>query len=99
MREAFMSDGADPSSEIERDRQDRIDELTAGQGPEWDVRYRPGSFGCHELLDRTCLLAEQLEESILSHPACIQNAEWYALAARAVDALRELYQRVGAEHL
>jgi hypothetical protein len=94
-----MSVGVDPSNEIERDRRDRIDELTAEQGPEWEAQYRPGSFGCHELLDRTCLLADPLEKSMLSHPACIQDAEWYALAARAVDALRELYQRVGAEHM
>jgi hypothetical protein len=94
-----MRDRADRSSEIGRERQDLFDELAAEHGPEWEAQYRPGSFGCHELLDRTCLLADQLEKSILSHPSCIQNAEWYALAARAVDALRELYQRVGAEHL
>jgi hypothetical protein len=37
--------------------------------------FLPGTFGCHELLDRTILLAEQVEKSILSHPACIQNRE------------------------
>ena len=94
-----MDLGADRAREIEKDRQGQLDELAAEQGPEWEARYRPGSFGCHELLDRTSLLADQLEKSILSHPSCIQNAEWYALAARAVDALRELYQRVGAEHI
>jgi hypothetical protein len=81
------------------ERQKRIDELTAEHGPTWDEAYRPGSFGCHELMDRTSLLAEQLEKSILSHPSCVRNAEWYALAARAVESLHELYQRVGAEHI
>jgi hypothetical protein len=94
-----MSNTADPSSELEKERQKLIDELAGEHGPEWGAQYGLGSFGCHELLDRTNLLADQLEKSVLSHPSCVANAEWYALAARAVDALRELYQRVGAEHL
>jgi hypothetical protein len=67
--------------------------------PQTTEEYRAGSFGCHELLDRTNMVADILEQFILSHPACVQNAEWYALADKAVAALRELYQRVGAEHL
>ena len=47
-----MDLGNDRAREIETDRQGRIDEL-AEQGPEWEARYQPGSFGCHELLDRT----------------------------------------------
>jgi len=50
-------------------------------------------------LDRTILLAEQVERTILSHPACIQNREWYELASEASAALHELYQRIGSEHL
>jgi len=94
-----MNVGADPSIEVEKERQHPTDELTAEHGSEWEAQYRPGSFGCHELLDRTSLLTDQLERSILAHPSCIRNAEWYALAARAVESLHELYQRVGAEHL
>lgn len=59
----------------------------------------PGSFGCHELLDRSYLLAEQIEEQIASHPACLQNHEWFALAHQAMTALHNLYQAVGGEHL
>ncbi len=94
-----MSAGADSSFELERERQKLIDELAGEHGPDWGAQYGPGSFGCHELLDRASLLTDQLEKSILSHPPCLQNAEWSALASRAVESLRELYQRVGAEHL
>jgi len=94
-----MSIRADLSSEIEEERQKRIDELTAEHGPEWELPFQPGSFGCHELLDRTFLLADLLEKSILTHPSCIRDPEWYALASRAVESLSELYQRVGADHL
>ncbi len=59
----------------------------------------PGSFGCHELLDRTSILADQIDSQVLSHPACIQNSEWFALAHQAMTALHDLYQAVGAEHL
>ncbi len=94
-----MNVGFDPSPEIEKERQRLIGEIRLECGPEWDVPYQPGSFGCHELLDRTSQLADQLEKSILDHPACIRDPEWFALATRAVNALRELYQRVGSEHL
>ena len=85
--------------DTEEERRGRAAEIEAEQGPNWKDDYKPGSFGCHELLDRTNLVADNLEEFVLSHPACVQNAEWYALAEKAVTALRELYQRIGAEHL
>jgi hypothetical protein len=94
-----MSAPAINPTEAEQDRQERPNELTAENGPEWMEQSKPGSFGCHELLDRTSLIAANLEQFVLSHPACVQNAEWYALAEKAAAALHELYQRVGAEHL
>lgn len=85
------------SSDAEVDRQRRIEEMTTEHGPDWSDHFKPGSFGCHELLDRTNLLADTLEQFVLSHPACLLNRDWFALADQAVDALRELYQRIGAE--
>jgi hypothetical protein len=86
-------------SDTDRERQQRLEELTAENGPGWQEQYGPGSFGCHELLDRVALAGDIVEEHVLSHPACALHPDWYALAERAVIALRELYQRVGAEHL
>jgi hypothetical protein len=59
--------------EIESQRQERLRELESDEGEDRLEGFRPGTFGCHELLDRTILLAEQVERSLLSHPACIQN--------------------------
>jgi hypothetical protein len=86
-----------PDSECERQR--RLDELNTEQGSAWVENHKPGSFGCHELLDRTALAGDMVEEYVLSHPACVLNPEWFALAEQAVQALRTLYQRVGGEHL
>jgi hypothetical protein len=83
----------------EQERQQRLAELSAEHDPTWLEQYKPGSFGCHELLDRASLLGDTVEQCLLDHPACVQNRDWYALAERAVDALRALYQRIGAEHL
>jgi hypothetical protein len=85
--------------EPEQDRQQRVDELIAEHGSDWAEQYKPGSFGCHELLDRAAMTSDMVDQLILSHPACLQNAEWYALAEQASTALAELYQRVGAEHM
>ena len=61
--------------------------------------FSPGTMGCHELLDRTAMISDLLENFIISHPACLQNTEWYTLAREAADALHNLYQKVGAVHL
>lgn len=86
-------------SDTEQERQQLADELLTDHGPRWVEQYKPGSFGCHELLDRTSLVADLLEQQVLSHPACVQNPDWFALAEQAVSALRELYQQIGAAHL
>jgi hypothetical protein len=83
----------------EQARQRHAQALTAESGEGWEEAYRPGSAGCHELLDRTALVSDLLERHLLSHPACVARPEWYVLAERAAAALRELYQQVGAEHL
>jgi hypothetical protein len=85
--------------ETESHRQERLRELESEEYKANFEQFLPGTFGCHELLDRTILLAEQVERTILSHPACIQNREWYELASEASAALHELYQRIGLEHL
>ena len=85
--------------DLERERQRHIEELIAEHGPQWSEPYKRGSFGCHELLDRTSMAGDIVEQYVLSHPACAQNQDWFALADRAVAALRELYQRIGEAHL
>ncbi|HUY31993.1 MAG TPA: hypothetical protein VMV69_04370 [Pirellulales bacterium] len=87
------------SHEVEQDRQRQARELSAESGAEWMEGYRPGSAGCHELLDRAALVADMLQQYILAHPACVARPEWYRLAEQATAALLDLYQQVGAEHL
>ena len=94
-----MASGKPGPSEIERDRLQRAGESAAESGERWAEEHLPGTFGCHELLDRTSLVSDLLERHILEHPACVANPTWYRLAEQAADALCELYQQVGAEHL
>lgn len=86
-----------PTENTDRDR--LVAELTEDEGPDWAVRYRPGTVGCHELLDRVSTVADMTERLLVEHPACIANPAWHELASRAATALHELYQHVGAEHL
>jgi len=83
----------------EEERQQLIEELVADQGSDWAEQHKPGSFGCHELLDRTALVVDILERYLLRHPACAQNKEWFELAEQAASALHALYQRIGEAHL
>ena len=94
-----MSRNRESPQEIESQRQESLRELESDGEEARLEHFSPGTFGCHELLDRTILLAEQVERTILSHPACIQNREWYELASEASAALHDLYQRIGSEHL
>lgn len=94
-----MTMQVESEADTEQERQRLITELNAEQGRNWHEQYKPGSFGCHELLDRTSVAARTVEECVLSHPACVQNPEWFSLAEQAASALHELYQRIGADHL
>jgi hypothetical protein len=94
-----MNETAIADTEIEHDRQRQIAELAADSGDDWAREFLPGTSGCHELLDRTAMFADIIEQHLSTHPACVANAEWYELAERAASALRDLYQRIGAEHL
>jgi len=94
-----MSQLTQSIDEVEQLRQQYIDEAKEGLAADWDDASKAGSLGCHELLDRTSLLMNNLDEYVLAHPACLRNKEWFALAHQAVDALNQLYQKVGAEHI
>jgi hypothetical protein len=87
------------NDELEQDRQQLLDEMAEENDPNWGKRFEPGSFGCHELLDRTAIAADHVERFVQTHPACALNPEWYALAEQAAAALRQLYQQIGAAHL
>ena len=92
-----MDKAAEPPAHQEW--QEHLAAVAAEQEPGWEARYEPGSFGCHELLDRVMLLGDLVEGQVLEHPACALQPEWSHLAAQAVEALRELYQQIGAQHL
>ncbi len=94
-----MSADALKLDDVEQDRQRILNEAAEDHGPNWSEQFKPGSFGCHELLDRTALVSDLLQRSVLAHPACALNPEWYALADQAAAALCELYQQLGAAHL
>ena len=82
--------------QVEQVRLERVAECEAESGPDWDSGFEPGTLGSHELLDRTYLVLNLLEQHILDHPACVREPSWYELAERAAAALRTLYQKVGA---
>jgi hypothetical protein len=83
----------------EQARLESVTELNTELCADWAEAYQPGTFGCHELVDRTLFVGDMVEQYVLSHPACVANGEWYTLAHQATTALRELYQRIGAAHV
>jgi hypothetical protein len=95
---AVMGENAFEAADAEHERRRLLGEMDAEYGPDWSQLNGPGSFGCHELLDRTSLIGDLVEESLLNHPACVGNPEWFAMASQAVELLRELYQRIGQDH-
>lgn len=61
--------------------------------------FEPGSFGCHEAMDRAMLCYEFVAERLCSHPAIEGKPEWLALADAARQTLFDLYQAIGQEHM
>jgi hypothetical protein len=84
---------------FEAERQELLKDFLQEEGQQALEQFSPGTHGCHELLDRTAMVNDLLDRFIVSHPACLQNAECYTLARQAADALHNLYQRVGAVHV
>jgi hypothetical protein len=60
-----------------------------------EERYGPGSFGYHELLDRTFLLMDNWESFIATHQATLLDPERYRKAREIADAMADFYQLVG----
>jgi hypothetical protein len=85
-------------TEREESRLEALETASRGQPKDWLDRFAPGSFGCHELLDRLSMVSGILTEYVLNHPACLANPEWYAEADTAVTTLCSLYQKVGRDH-
>jgi hypothetical protein len=61
--------------------------------------FSPGTMGCHEALHMASFLADAIDREILNHPAIEAVPEWKELAQRSLDAMADLYQKIGAEHL
>ncbi len=94
-----MNARGETKPEVESLRQELMAEFEEEQGADWQSLNAPGTYGCHELLDRTYLVSNMVEAYVLTHPACVQNPQWFALAQQASAALHDLYQGISAEHL
>lgn len=80
----------------ERERQDRLRCFQEIEDPGKLLSdFLPGTFGCHEALDRAEILHGLVEDILVSHPAIYQNPEWFSLAKSASRSLFELYQKIG----
>jgi len=55
------------------------------------------SYSYHEALDRTHVQLRQLEDSLGEHPVILAEADAKVLYEKAVEALAELYQVLGAK--
>lgn len=64
-----------------------------------DDRYKPGSHGCHEALHMASVLADMVDTHLVEHPAVVAVPEWAEKARAALDALADLYQAIGSEHM
>ena len=87
----------DPETELLRCQ--LVEEWNAENSLQQLTTFGVGSFGCHELFDRTFMVASMLDDFVLTHPACINNPEWFALAKQSLDLLYKMYQEIGAVHL
>ncbi len=63
------------------------------------THYASGSFGFHEAVHTTSIVLDLVDDQLLHHPAIAGNSEWFRLAAKASEALFNLYQSMGAAQL
>ncbi|MFC3074193.1 hypothetical protein [Shinella pollutisoli] len=86
-------------AELEDERLKQLD-LLAGEREmtpaELLGHYAPGTFGFHEAASTASLILDLVDERLLQHPAIAGNPDCFRLAARASEALFNLYQTLGA---
>ena len=85
-----------PDSKLRRDRE--IEALDSEGGDLWRSSNKPQTYACHERLDHVALIANNLDDWVVSHPPCLLNAEWSASASSALDMLWSLYYQIGDVH-
>ena len=88
--------------ELEDERLKQFDLLAAERQmtpPELMAQYSAESFGFHEAVHTTSIVLDLVDDQLLHHPAIAGNSEWFQLAARASEALFNLYQAMGAAQL
>jgi len=56
-------------------------------------------YGRHEALHMSLFLCEAVDSQLLQHGQIKNTTEWLTLAAKAHQALFDLYQAIGEEHL
>jgi hypothetical protein len=56
-------------------------------------------FGIHEAMHMASFFMGAIYEQLVEHEAVAARPEWLALAQKAHQALFDLYQAIGAEHL
>jgi hypothetical protein len=61
--------------------------------------YGPGSFSCHEALDRVALLERLIDNELGEHPAIKANPAWLIRVETVCTELAKLYQEIGSVHL
>ena len=95
-----MLESTDIELEDERLKQlDILAEERAMTPPELLSHYAAGSFGFHEAVHTASIVLDLVDDQLLHHPAIAGNTEWFRLAARASEALFNLYQSMGAAQI
>jgi hypothetical protein len=56
-------------------------------------------YGRHEVLHMSSFLMNAVDTELCEHAQIQRNKEWKALADKAFNALFDLYQAIGSEHL
>lgn len=85
--------------ELEDERLKQLDILAQERSmtpQELLANYASGSFGFHEGVHTASIVLDLIDEQLLHHPAIAGNTEWFRLAARASEAIFNLYQSMGA---
>jgi hypothetical protein len=59
--------------------------------------FEPGSYGFHEMVDRSCLIADLFSREIGEHPAA-KHAKLRKRVTRIEEQLFELYQVAATMH-
>lgn len=77
---------------LELEREECLDAAAHTYGGDWRERFKPGTFGAHEAVDRLHFFITTMEDFLINHPSVALDRPAFHAVYQAQELLAAAYQ-------